>query len=169
MRDRLVAVGLEGASLDARDNVNPGFKYNEWEMLGVPLRLELGPRDLQKGSVMSVKRLGRAKSPIPIDQLEDRVRELLDELQLEMLRAARERRDAATHSVDSYEQFRAVLDAEGGFLMARHCGGTACEQTIQDETKATIRCLVFDQPDDPGPCVRCDGEASKRVHFARAY
>jgi prolyl-tRNA synthetase len=167
-RDRLTAAGL-AVRLDDRDNLSPGFKYNEWEMMGVPLRLELGPKDLQKGSVMSVKRVGRVKEPIPMERLERRVGELLDELQSEMLEAARERRDAATRDVDTYDEFKSLLDSTGGFLLARHCGDSACEQAIQEETKATIRCLVFDQPDDPGPCVRCDGEADKRVHFARAY
>jgi prolyl-tRNA synthetase len=167
-RDRLTAAGLS-VELDERDNLSPGFKFNEWEMLGVPLRLELGPKDLQKGSVMSVKRPNRAKAPVPMDALEDRVRELLDEIQREMFETARARRDAATQTVDSWDEFQEKLASPGGFLLAHWCGDSECERTVQEETKATIRCLAFDQPDEKGRCVRCDGESTRRVHFARAY
>jgi prolyl-tRNA synthetase len=167
-RDRLTAAGLS-VELDERDNLSPGFKFNEWELLGVPLRLELGPKDLQKGSVMSVKRPNRAKAPVPMDALEDRVRELLDEIQREMFETARARRDAATQTVDSWDEFQENLASPGGFLLAHWCGDSDCERTVQEETKATIRCLAFDQPDEKGRCVRCDGESTRRVHFARAY
>jgi prolyl-tRNA synthetase len=167
-RDRLKAAGLQ-VELDDRDNLSPGFKFNEWEMMGVPLRLELGPKDLQKGSVMSVKRPNRAKTPVPMDALEDRVRELLDEIQQEMFEAARARRDEATLNVDSWDEFKEKLASPGGFLLAHWCGSTECERTVQEETKATIRCLAFDQPEEKGRCVRCDGESTRRAHFARAY
>jgi prolyl-tRNA synthetase len=167
-RDRLIATGLS-VELDDRDNLSPGFKFNEWEMMGVPLRLELGPKDLQKGSVMSVKRPNRAKAPVPVDALEDRVRELLDEIQREMFETARARRDAATFVVDTWDEFNEKLASPGGFILAHWCGGAECERTVQEETKATIRCLAFDQPAEKGRCIRCDGESARRVHFARAY
>jgi prolyl-tRNA synthetase len=167
-RDRLTAAGLS-VELDDRDNLSPGFKFNEWEMMGVPLRLELGPKDLRKGSVMSVKRPNRAKAPVSMEALEDRVRELLDEVQREMFETARQRRDAATVGVDGWDEFNAKLASPGGFLLAHWCGSSECERTIQEETKATIRCLAFDQPEEAGRCIRCDGESSRRVHFARAY
>ncbi len=168
LRERLAKAGLR-VKVDDRDNVNPGFKYNEWEMLGVPLRLELGPRDLEKNSVMTVKRVGRAKQVVAMDEVETRVPALLDELQREMFDAALKRRDEATHTVDDYEEFKKVLDDPGGFLLAHWCGGDGCEEKVQNETKATIRCIAFDQPDEAGKCLVCGGESEKRVHFAKAY
>jgi prolyl-tRNA synthetase len=168
VRDRLVAIGL-AVEIDERDNVSPGFKFNEWEMLGVPLRIELGPKDLEKGSVMTAKRPNRAKTPVPMDQLEERVPVLLDEIQQEMFDVALARREAATFPVDTWDAFKSKLDDPGGFLLAHWCGSTECEQTIQDETRATIRCLAFGQPEEKGKCIRCDGESTRRVHFARAY
>lgn len=168
VRDRLRAAGFS-VKLDERDNLAPGFKFHEWEMLGVPLRIELGPKDLEKGSVVCVKRPNRAKSFVPVAAIEDRVRALLDEIQAEMLDAARARRDAATFPVDTWKDFNAKLDAPGGFLLAHWCGETACETAIQDETKATVRCLAFDQPAEAGACVRCGKPSPRRVHFARAY
>ena len=168
VRDRLVAIGL-AVELDERDNVSPGFKFNEWELLGVPLRIELGPKDLEKGSVMTVKRPDRGKTSVALDTLETRVPELLDEIQSEMFDAARARRDAATFVVDTWDEFQSKLDDPGGFILAHWCGETACEQTIQDETRATIRVLAFDQPEEPGECIRCGGASKRRVHFARAY
>jgi len=106
--------------LDARDNLNPGFKFNEWEMLGVPLRIELGPKDLEKGSVCCVKRLGRAKSFVPVADVATAVPKLLDEVQAELLAAARARRDASTYPVDTYDAFKEKLEAAGGgFMLAR--------------------------------------------------
>jgi len=156
--------------LDARDNLSPGFKYNEWEMLGVPLRIELGPKDLEKGSVCCVKRLGRAKSFVPVAEVASAVPKLLDELQAELLSAARARRDAATHSVDGYDAFKSQLDAPGGgFMLAHWCGDGVCEAAIHEETKATVRVITFDQPAENGACVRCGKPSQRRVHFAKAY
>jgi prolyl-tRNA synthetase len=155
--------------LDARDNLSPGFKFNEWEMLGVPLRIELGPKDLEKKSVCCVKRLNRAKSFVPVADIATVVPRLLDELQAEMLATARARRDAATYAVDGYDAFKEKLESSGGFLLAHWCGDTACETAIHDETKATVRVLTFDQPAERGACVRCGSPSTRRVHFAKAY
>ena len=172
-RAREVATRLRGAGfsveVDERDNVNPGFKFAEWELAGVPLRLELGPKDLEAGSVMSARRLDRAKEPISLDGVVEHVGRILDTLQADLFEAARERRDRATHAVDSWDDFRAKADATAGFLLAHWCGNAACEETIKNETKATIRCLAFDQPTETGQCIRCDGVSNRRVHFAKAY
>ncbi len=167
VRDRLRQAGF-AVRLDDRDNLSPGFKFNEWEMLGVPLRIELGPKDLEKGSVVCVKRPNRVKAIVPMSELE-RVGGLLEEIQKGMLEAARARRDAATCPVDSYEEFRRKIEDPGGFLLAHWCGATACEIAIQDDTKATVRCLAFGQPEEKGSCVRCGNPSTKRVHFAKAY
>jgi prolyl-tRNA synthetase len=165
---RLKAKGLR-VKLDERENLSPGFKFNEWEMLGVPIRIELGPKDLEKGSVVCVKRPNRAKTFVPLAELEAKVASLLEEVQAEMLAAAKARREAATYRVDSYDDFKKTLEEKGGFLMAHHCGKTPCEIAIQDETKATIRCLPFDFVDEKGSCVRCGEPSSRRVPFAKAY
>jgi prolyl-tRNA synthetase len=168
LRDRLVAAGLK-VKVDDRDNVNPGFKYNEWEMLGVPLRLELGPKDIEKNSVMTVKRVGRVKTPVSMDEVETKIPLLLDEIQREMFDAALERREKSTREVNNYDEFKKVNDELGGFLLAHWCGDAACETRVQEETKATIRCLAFDQPDEAGACIACGGASSKRAHFAKSY
>jgi prolyl-tRNA synthetase len=149
--------------------MSPGAKFHDWELLGVPLRIELGPKDLQKGSVVCVKRHNRAKSFVGLDQLESRVRELLDEIQGELFQAALERREKHTFPVETYDEFKAKLEDPGGFLLAHWCGSGECEEKVQEETKATIRCLAFDQPEEKGSCIVCGGASPKRAHFAKAY
>jgi prolyl-tRNA synthetase len=167
--ERLKARGV-AVRLDDRDNVNPGFKFNEWELMGVPLRLELGPKDLDRGSIVAVKRHSREKLPVPFDDLERRVPELLEEVQAEVLDAARRRRDAATFTVDSYDEFREKLDHPGGFVLAHWGGEAETERRIKDETGATIRCIPLDGPEEPPhPCIRGGGSSTRRVYFARAY
>jgi prolyl-tRNA synthetase len=167
-QQRLVQAGLS-VELDDRDNLSPGFKYHEWEMLGVPLRIEIGPKDLAKGSVMCVSRRNREKTVVPQGEVESRVPQLLDQIQRQMLEAAQERQDAATFDVSDYEEFKSRLADPGGFLRAHWCGDSACEERVQRETKATIRCLTFDQPKEAGSCLVCGGASSRRAHFARAY
>jgi prolyl-tRNA synthetase len=168
VRGRLAARGLD-VELDDREGLTPGAKYHEWELAGVPLRIELGPKDLAKGSVVCVKRVGRQKSFVPLAELEPRVQGLLDEIQREMYEAARARRDAATFPVDDYDEFKRKIEDPGGFLLAHWCGDAMCEARVQDETKATIRCLAFDQPEERGRCVVCAQPSPKRAHFAKAY
>ncbi|RMG45085.1 MAG: proline--tRNA ligase [Acidobacteria bacterium] len=167
-----LAAALERAGIavrvDGRDNVNPGFKYAEWELKGVPLRLELGPRDLDSGQVVAVSRLDRSKTPLPQEDLPARVSEALDRIQREMFEAAKARRDAATKDVETMEEFEAALD-EGGFVRARFAGGPEEEAQIQERTKATVRVVPFDAPEDPGPCILTGKPARRRVVFARAY
>jgi len=168
VRERLAAAGL-AVKLDDRENLSPGFKFHEWELAGVPLRIELGPKDLEKSSVVCVKRHDRQKSFVPLDAVEARVQALLDEIQAELFAAACKRRDSAVFTVDDYDEFKTRLDETGGFLLAHWCGDAACEDRVQQETKATVRCLAFDQPDEPGRCMLCGGASNRRVHFAKAY
>lgn len=168
IRKQLTGAGLK-VKVDARDNLSPGFKYHEWELLGVPLRIELGPRDLQKRTVVCVKRTNREKTFVPMDELAARVPALLEDIQREMFEAALKRREDATYPVDSWDEFRTSVEERGGFLLAHWCGKGDCEERIKDETKATIRLIAFDQPEERGRCIRCDGESQCRVHFAKAY
>ena len=158
-----------GVKLDDRDNTSPGFKFHEWELLGVPLRIEIGPKDLAQGSVMTVRRHDRKKTPVPLDRIETEVPRRLDEIQSELLAAARVRRDAATFDVDSYDEFKAKLEEPGGFVLAHWGGDADVEAKVKEETGATIRCLVFDQPDEPGKCLWTGKPSTKRAHFAKAY
>jgi len=166
--DRLRQAGIK-VKLDDRDNLSPGFKFHEWELAEVPLRVELGPKDLAKDQVVLVKRLGRVKSFIPLAELEAQAQTQLDELQVEMFEAAKQRRDEATFNIESYDEFKQKLVESGGFLLAHWCGNSECEEKVQTETKATIRCLAFDQPDESGSCMICGGASTKRAHFAKAY
>jgi prolyl-tRNA synthetase len=168
LRERLIRAGLS-VRLDDRENLSPGFKFHEWEMLGVPLRIELGPKDLERDAVTCVKRPAREKSSVPLAEVESRVPALLAEVQVEMLRRARERLQAATAPVDDYAEFKARLEPPTGFLLAHWCGRTECEDGIKAETLATIRCLAFDQPDESGACIRCGKPSPRRVHLAKAY
>ena len=168
VKAELTEAGI-AVELDDRDNLSPGFKFHEWELLGVPLRVEIGPKDVAKGSVMCVSRLNREKTVVPQGDVKTRVVELLDGIQTRMLQIAKERRDAATFEVDSYDEFKAKLADPGGFLLAHWCGDGKCEERVQEETKATIRCLAFDQPEESGSCLVCGGASKKRAHFARAY
>ena len=133
------------------------------------MRVEIGPRDLTQGSVMCVSRLNREKTSVPQEDVVSRVPQLLDQIQHQLLEAARKRQDAATFDVSDYDEFKERLADPGGFLRAHWCGDGACEERIQRETKATIRCLTFDQPEEAGTCLVCGGASSKRAHFARAY
>jgi prolyl-tRNA synthetase len=177
--DRILAAAREveaalkkagvAVKLDARDNLSPGFKFNEWELAGVPVRIEIGPKDLEKGSICCVKRVGRQKSFVPMGEAATKVPALLEEIQKEMIEAARARRDAATVEVNSYDEFKKKVEDEGGFLLAHWCGDTACETVIHEDTKATVRVITFDGKMEAGQCVRCNGASTRRVHFAKAY
>jgi prolyl-tRNA synthetase len=153
--------------VDRREET-PGWKFHDLELKGAPLRLEIGPRDVAAGQVMSVTRLGRRKEPIPIEALAERVPRLLDAIQAEMLERYRKMHRDHTHRMDDYEAFRGQIDA-GGFFEAHWCGSPSCEERIKQETKATIRCIPLDAPREAGRCL-VDGAASeRRVILARAY
>jgi len=155
--------------VDDRDQYNPGWKFNEWELKGVPVRIELGPRDLAAGTVVLARRDTREKTSVPQEGLADRIEDLLAAIQAGLLESARARRDANTHSLDTLETLRALYEGAGGFALAPWCGGADCEAAVKTDTKATIRVVPF-EPIDPGaPCVVCGKPSPTRVYFARAY
>lgn len=164
----LKAQGLR-ARVDDREGLRPGFKFTEWEMKGVPVRLELGPRDLDAGQVMSVKRHNREKKPLPIPSLDVSIPPLLEEVQKNLFDAALERREKATRNVDDYEEFKQVVESPGGFLRCHWCGSAECEEQVKNETKATIRCIPMEAPGEGGACLACGKSSDRRVIFARAY
>jgi prolyl-tRNA synthetase len=146
-----------------------GFKFNHWELRGVPLRLEVGPRDVAAGQGVLVRRIDRAKEAIALDALAADLPGRLAAYQAEIFQRALDFRTANTHTVDTYDDFKAAVEGPGGFLMAPWCGSAACEQQVNADTGATIRCIPFDSPDEPGACL-VDGKPSeRRVLFARAY
>jgi prolyl-tRNA synthetase len=157
-----------GARFDDREEEKPGFKFNEWELKGIPLRLEIGPRDLANGQVVLARRDTGEKQSVPFAELTDTIRTLLDHIQNNLLARALERREANSHHVDTYDAFKAQVE-KGGFIYAHHCGETTCEVKVADETKATVRCIPFDIPDEKGTCIRCDKPSNHRVVFAKAY
>jgi len=156
--------------VDDREQVSPGFKYNDWEMRGVPLRIEIGPRDVKKGSVALARRdiPGRdGKSFVPRAGLLDTVKETLDTIQTAMLQAATEFRDANIHDPADYEELKQIV--QKGWALAWWCESAECEAKVKEDTKATTRVIPFDQPEDSGKCVICGKEAHKKVYFAKAY
>ncbi len=166
---RLREVGVR-THVDSRTQLTPGFKYNEWEMRGVPIRLELGPRDLEAGSVMLVKRVGDdGKQSVAIDALPALMPGILDDLQAFLLARAAGFRAGRTRTVDTWEEFADAVST--GWALALHCGASECEDDIKALTAATPRCVPADGPNDSGSCVRCGSSAvyGKRVVFGRAY
>ncbi|CAN5833601.1 proline--tRNA ligase [soil metagenome] len=147
----------------------PGYKYNHWELRGVPLRLEIGPRDVAAAQAMLVRRVDRAKEPVPLDALPGELPARLEAYQADVFARAQAFQRDNTHRVDGLPEMKEVLDGEGGFLLAPWCGSAECERAINAETGATIRVIPFDAPEESGACV-VDGQPSqRRVLFARAY
>ena len=156
--------------MDNRDEVTPGFKYNDWEMRGVPLRIEIGPKDLEKDSVALARRdvLGRAgKSFVSQKGLAATVTDMLTDIQASMLQQATEFRDANVHDPKNYEELKEVV--KDGWAFSWWCGSKECEAKVKEDTKATTRVIPFDQPDGTGKCIVCGESAEKKVYFARAY
>jgi len=155
--------------IDDREQHKPGFKFFEWEKKGVPLRMEIGPRDVNEGKVVVVRRDTGAKTPVPAIELAHRFPALLEEIQEDLLRRAREFREAHMKDVDRYDDFRAFMEADSGFTRSHHCGGRECEAKIKDDTKATIRCLPLDGPRERGACIACGAPSERRAIFGKAY
>ncbi len=156
--------------LDDSDNT-PGWKYNEWEMRGVPVRMEIGPRDAQNNSVMLVRRDNRAKEPIPVDALEARLPALLEEVQRGLYQRALEFQQQNTHTTESYEEFKEIIAGKRGFVRVKWAEDTAAELAIKEETKATLRVIPFDQPEGgvQGKCFYTGKPATCEAIFARSY
>jgi prolyl-tRNA synthetase len=155
--------------LDDRPQLSPGFKFNDWEMRGVPIRLELGPRDLAGGSALMSTRLGQGKTPVPLDSAPARLQAELVTLQSLLLQRAAEFRDSRTRTVNSWAEFAEAVRT--GWALAFHCGTQECEDDIKAATTATPRCIPTDSPAEEGRCVRCDLPSAygKRLIFGRAY
>ncbi|MFW5712695.1 MAG: proline--tRNA ligase [Spirochaetota bacterium] len=155
---------------DDDDANSPGWKFAEWEMRGVPVRIEIGPRDMENGKAMLVRRDTGEKELVDIESAADRVGQLLEQIQKDLYEKALELRRENTYQMDNYEQFKALYNDGNGFVDTHWCGSSDCELAIKEDTKATIRVLPFDQSDVEGKkCIRCGGAATHRAIFAKAY
>ncbi|MGD1995609.1 MAG: proline--tRNA ligase [Anaerolineae bacterium] len=166
-----VAVGPEvRLEVDDREGYSPGWKFNDWEMRGVPLRIEVGPRDVEKDQVVLARRdqPGRkGKTAVPMEGLAEAVEEMLMAIQADLYQRALDFREAHTYYPDDLKSLReAVAD---GFAYAWWCGDSECEAEVKEETTATIRCIPLDQGTDKGPCIICGRESGERAVFGRAY
>lgn len=155
--------------LDAREGYRPGWKFNEYEVQGVPVRLALGPRDVQNGTVELARRDTRTKESAPRQGLGEHVRTLLDTIQRDLFERALRFRSENTHTVDTYDEFKEVLETKGGFILAHWDGSAETEAQIKDETKATIRCIPLDQQPEEGRDLISGKPSKGRVVFAKAY
>jgi len=170
-RHSLVAAGVS-AQVDDRDAVKPGAKYYHWEARGVPVRLEIGPRDVAQGQAVLARRTG-GKASVPLAGLADAVRRAMDEIQAGLLEAARQRREAnSVRNVKDREALKDLMNGAGGFAYAGYCGEAACETAVKEATKATIRVLPdgeFRSSPAPATCVWCGGPAVTEAVWAKAY
>jgi prolyl-tRNA synthetase len=156
--------------VDMSENT-PGWKFNEWEMRGVPVRMEIGPRDAQNNSVMLVRRDNRVKEAVPVDALQARLPELLEEVQHALFQRALEFRARNTYHTESYEEFKHIIAEKRGFVRVKWAGDSAAELAIKEETKATLRVIPLDQPESgvQGKCFYTGKPATYEAVFARAY
>lgn len=167
VRDALLPVAR--VFVDRRDDKTPGWKFNEWELKGVPVRLEIGPRDVANDQVTLVRRDTHEKQAISITDLAGRIPEILDDIQANLFAAASRMLAENTVEIDSYDVLKERVAANAGFSRAYWCGSEECEDRVKAETKATIRCIPFDQPEAPGRCLVCGEAAQQQVIWARAY
>ncbi len=166
----LKAAGIRVHVDDNRPQLGPGFKFNDWEMRGVPIRLELGPRDLESGVVTLARRLGdQGKEQIPFDRIAEVLPGILEDFQAFLYERAERYLDEHTAVIDSWDAFPAQVN--GGWAKVFHCGRTECEDEIKADTAATPRCIPVDAPEESGDCFRCGQPSAygKRIIFARSY
>jgi prolyl-tRNA synthetase len=155
--------------LDDRDSQTPGWKFAEWELRGVPLRMEIGPKDLEKSAVMVARRDTRTKESMPMDGLAGAVAAKLDEIQAALLARARAFREEHTTRVSSYDEFKSVMEGRPGFVIAGWCGSAECEAQIKADTQATLRNIPFTGAGVEGACVKCGRPSPSEAWFAKAY
>jgi prolyl-tRNA synthetase len=165
---QLVAAGVR-VMLDDRDAYTPGWKFAEWELRGVPLRLEIGPRDVQNRQVVLARRDTRQKTSAPMDRLSEQVVDLLQDIQRSMFERAVRFRQEHTTSTASYDEFKGIMEGRPGFVVAPGCGSDECEAQIKTETQATIRNMPLVGQEAEGGCVKCGRPAVAAAYFAKAY
>jgi prolyl-tRNA synthetase len=155
--------------MDDREQFKPGYKFAEWELQGIPLRIEIGPRDEEQKQVVVVRRDTRQKIFVTAGDLRNKINTLLVTMQEELLQNSKKFREENTFEIDNYNDFKQQIEEPGGFFSAHWCGAANCEQKIKDDTKATIRLIPFEQKKETGKCMICDEESHGRVIFGKAY
>ena len=170
IQERLERAGLR-VKLDDRAEFTPGWKFSEWEMRGVPLRVEIGPRDIKNNQAVLVRRDTMDKESIPTADLEERVTTKLMMIQKNMYDKALQFQEDNTHSTQNYQEFKRIIETGRGFIKSFWCGSGTCEEKIKEETMATIRIIVLekDQAGVSGKCLFCEKSAHNLVYFGRAY
>lgn len=168
MMKELRAAGIS-VRFDNRDTHKPGWKFNEYELKGVPVRIAIGPRDIENGTLEIARRDLLSKETVEADTAISYIHNVLEEMQTGLFERALEFREEHTTKVDSYDEFKEVLNTKGGFVVAHWDGTAETEARIQEETKATIRCIPLDADDEEGVCILTGNPSSRRVVFARAY
>ena len=168
IKSELEAMGIS-VKFDDRDNNTPGWKFADYELKGVPVRLAIGPRDLTNGTIEVARRDNLTKETISIDIVKEHVAKLLEDIQENIYNKALKFRSENTFQVDTWEEFNNILDTSGGFIMAHWDGTKETEEKIKEETKATIRCIPFDSTEEEGKCVYSGHPSKRRVLFARSY
>ncbi len=166
---QLQAAGIR-AEMDTREQ-SPGWKFNEWEMRGVPLRIEIGPKDIEKGQAMFARRDTHEKTAVSLENIAQSVKEMLDNIHDTMLEMAREHRDAHIFHAETFDQVREAVDKKKGFALAPWCGDRACEEHVKAECGITTRCMPFELQDqaEGKVCACCGKPAKKMIYWARAY
>jgi prolyl-tRNA synthetase len=160
---------LESVKLDDRENMSPGAKFNEWEKKGIPLRIEIGPKDMSKNGATVVRRDTGEKEFVKVRKLKGRVDILLNEIQNNLYDSALRRLKENTHRVETYDEFKEVMKNKKGFVKAHWCGDKKCEEQIKYDTKATTRCLTGDGIGNNGKCIVCGKESKDEWTFAVSY
>ena len=166
------AVGLAKSGLRVKlddSEKSPGWKFSEQEMRGIPVRIELGPKDIENGVAVIVRRDTREKITAAIEELPQKIAEVLEQEQHDMLERARAHRDAHTYDAHNYEEFKDIVANKPGFIRGMWCGEQACEDKIKEETTATSRCMPFTQEKISDVCVCCGKPAKKLVYWGKAY
>jgi prolyl-tRNA synthetase len=164
----LRALGVS-VKYDDADTKKPGWKFAEYEMKGIPTRIALGERDLGNGTVEIARRDTKEKTVVPLDKAAAHVHELMDVIQKNLFDKAKKFMDDNTHQADSYEQFKDILENKTGFVYAHWDGTEETEQKIKEETKATIRNIPLNNPQEEGKCIYSGKPSKERVLFAKAY
>lgn len=165
---KLKAKGIS-VKYDDRDTQRPGWKFAEYELKGVPVRVAIGERDLANGTVEVARRDTLSKETVKADGIENYIEQLLNDIQNNLFKIASERREAMTHEANSYDEFKKILDEKGGFIYAHWDGTSETEEKIKEETKATIRCIPLNNKQESGKCIYSGKPSTQRVIFARAY
>ncbi|MGD0028539.1 MAG: proline--tRNA ligase [Candidatus Bathyarchaeia archaeon] len=168
VRERLRKTSI-AVILDDRKEYTPGWKFNEWEMKGVPIRIEIGPRDIKQQQVIMVRRDTSEKTAVKDKLIETAVSNLLEEIQSSLLNKARKALQDSTATVKTYSEFKETLESKGGFIRASWCSDQKCEEKIKEETGATIRIVPFEKEEPFSKCIYCERQANEVVYFARSY